>query len=152
MQVLCPVDHEPLAKWITDIPFEDWPQQHRLDDGKIRPAMVSDLKWHGFDQKAWPLLAKMHRHFPDMAFHQHMLSVVMPGHSIPPHIDEQPEHWLTRVHVPLTSNDESWFVIEDIEYQMAPGHAYLVNTRRQHAVTNNGATPRIHFMFDVRSF
>ena len=78
-----------------------------------------------------------------------MLSVVMPGHRIEPHVDLQPPKWRTRVHVPLRSNERAWFKSGAVPIVMQVGHAYMVNTRDQHEIWNDGETPRVHFMFDV---
>lgn len=136
----------PLVEWITAIPFEEWPQQTRLEDGAIRPAMVQDQSWHGFGEMAAPYLI----HTLGQPLHA-ILTVVMPGHSIPPHIDEQGPSWLCRVHIPLTTNDESQFIVGGEHHHMEVGNAYIVNTEVMHSVENNGGTPRIHLMFDVVS-
>lgn len=149
-RLLGPVGADALAKWITAIPFEEWPQQHRLPGGQIRPSMQTDITWHGFGEIAEPVVnAIMQEHFPGGIAYQRMLSVVMPGHSIPPHCDEQAKSWICRVHVPLMSNAKSRFIVGGQDHVLAPGFAYRVNTRAEHAVTNDGETPRIHFMFDV---
>jgi len=169
VQRLMDVDHRPMAEWISSIPFEEWPQQTRLADGKIRPAMVNDLRWRGFDQaRSGPAtkigtsselalaLALMEGGIGvrggNVRLTGFMLSVVMPGHSIDPHRDEQIPGWLTRVHVPLLTNPWAFFDVHDDgnrRYQMEAGRAYLVDVMRRHAVSNNGQTPRVHFMFDV---
>lgn len=150
VELLAPVaDVEPLVEWITAIPFEDWPQQTRLEDSAIRPAMVTDLMWHGFASHALPYIEQVMPQFTGARATNVMLTVVMPGHSIPPHIDQQPPQWLGRVHVPLTTNDESQFIVAGEHHHMAVGCAYLVNTEVLHSVANDGVTPRIHLMFDV---
>lgn len=146
---LGPVNASDLVDWIAAIPFEDWPQQHRLDDGQIRPAMVTDLAWHGFGDHVDAIVASLMQGFPGCAAYQRMLSVVMPGHAIAPHRDLQAKTWRCRVHVPLISNDRSKFIVEGWAYELRPGFAYKVNTEAVHGVTNDGETPRIHFMFDV---
>jgi hypothetical protein len=143
-----------MVEWISAIPFEDWPQQTRLDDGKIRPAMVNDLGWHGFGHAMASVTQQVRTAWPAIGLlNTFMLSVVMPGHSIPPHADQQEPGWITRVHVPLLSNDLSAFWFKgwsgDIAHVMPPGGAYLVDVTQKHWVTNKGETPRIHFMFDV---
>lgn len=138
-----------MAAWIAAIPFEDWPQQHRLEDGKIRPSMITDLDWNSFGPMSDEAVNGLMIHFDGMAAYQRMLSVVMPGHSIPPHIDGQSKGWLCRVHVPLLSNDRSFFFVEGRPQYFDPGFAYRVDTTKEHAVTNDGDTPRVHFMFDV---
>jgi hypothetical protein len=141
---------EALRQWILAIPFEEWPQQRRLEDGKIRPSMVTDLEWHDFGRRTDETVRRiMFTDFQGCRAYQRMLSVVMPGHSIPAHIDEQDSKFVCRVHVPLTSNHDSFFFIEDTPFNFNPGFAYRVDTTKRHAVTNDGETPRIHFMFDV---
>jgi hypothetical protein len=146
----CLVDCGPLASWIAAIDFADWPQQHRLPDGKLRPAMVTDPAWHGFAKAAKPVTERIVTLFDGCATYQHMLSAVMPGHAIEPHCDEQAPYWLARVHVPLLSNERSAFVVDGTAHAMSPGMAYLVNTLAEHSVRNDGDSPRVHFMFDVK--
>ena len=135
-----------MAAWIAAIPFSEWPQQRPVDD-QLRPSMVTDLEWHGFGEMAAPVIRELG--FEGHAY-QRMLSVVMPGHSIDAHIDEQAPYWHTRIHVPLLSNDRALFISEGKPIVMTPGVAYRVNTRALHAIENGGTTPRVHFMFDAR--
>lgn len=150
VEYLADVDIGKVAAWIAAIPFEDWHQQHRLADGQIRPAMMTDLGWHGFGAMVAPIVESLMGHFPGCTPDQRMLSVVMPGHSIEPHTDSQPPNWICRVHVPLTSNPESRFIVGGDAHHLEPGHAYKVNTLAVHSVENDGTMPRTHFMFDVR--
>jgi aspartyl/asparaginyl beta-hydroxylase (cupin superfamily) len=147
---LTTVDIDAVSKWISGVPFECWPQQHPVDH-QLRPAMVNDLAWQDFGTRTDDLVKELLIEFPlhSVAYNR-MLSVVMPGHSIPPHVDEQPLDWITRVHVPLITNNRTFMIIEGELHAMAVGTAYSFDTRRQHAVRNTGNTPRIHFMFDVR--
>lgn len=150
VEYLADADVQPLVAWITAIPFEDWPQQPRLADGGLRPAMVSDPAWHGMEQIAQPYIDQVLALFPAGSRAERlMVSVVMPGHAIQPHIDAQPPYWLCRVHLPLTTNEESRFVVGAEHQQMAVGSVYRVNTEVEHSVENAGSTPRIHLMFDV---
>ncbi len=149
-ELLGPVDIAGLRDWIATIPFDEWPQQHRLEDGKIRPSMATDPEWHGFAREAGSVVDDvMGAHFEGLSAYQKMLSVVMPGHSIPPHRDEQSKSWLCRVHVPLTTNDRSKFIVAGKAHSLVPGLAYRVNTEAEHSVTNDGDTPRIHMMWDI---
>jgi hypothetical protein len=143
---LAPVDASGMAAWIAAIPFSEWPQD------SDRPAMVADPAWHGFADVARPVVASLMPLFAgcEAEAYQHYVSVVMPGHSIPPHRDEQGHDWLCRVHVPLITNARSEFLVGDQAHHMTPGMAYRVNTLAVHSVINQGSTPRIHFMFDVR--
>ena len=142
-----PVDVGDVVAWIVAIPFQEWHQQSRTE---LRPAMMTDLAWHGFGSMVAPVVADLMEHFPGCHEDQRMLSVVMPGHSIPPHTDSQPPHWLCRVHVPLTTNEQSRFIVGGMTHHLEPGRAYRVNTEAVHSVENAGTSPRINFMFDVR--
>lgn len=144
------VDVADLAKWIASIDFSEWHQQHRTQPDQLRPAMMTDLEWHGFKEQTDGLVTKVLEQLPGCSAYQRMLSVVMPGDNIPVHTDEQDAAWLARVHVPLTANDQALFVVNGEEHNLKVGQAYLVNTLSPHGVVNAGATPRVHFMFDVR--
>lgn len=145
---LSTVDISEMAAWLAAIPFEDWPQQSLRE---LRPAMVTDLSWHGFGAQAAPIVAALMDRFPGCVPEQQMLSAVMPGHTIEPHVDHQGPKWLCRVHVPLLTNAASFFIVGGKHHSLVPSHAYRVNTEVEHAVTNGGISPRVHFMFDVRT-
>lgn len=151
IEAIAKVDAGGLVSWIGGIDFDEWPQQHRLADGKMRPAMVTDPGWNGFKAKSDPVVAELMTFFPGCREDGRMLSVVMPGHFIEPHRDMQAPEWRCRVHVPLFTNEFSAFVVQGRPHLLEVGTAYAVNTEIEHSVTNDGPIPRIHFMFDVRS-
>lgn len=144
------IDVSAVAEWIAGIDFQTWPQQHRLDDGKLRPAMACDPAWFGFKAITDPCVDLLMRLFPGCIADTRMLSAVMPGHEIPPHMDTQSSNWRCRVHLPLMTNDQSAFIVGGVHHHMLIGKAYRVNTEAEHSVSNHGLTPRVHFMFDVR--
>lgn len=146
VSILCLTDVTAMRDWITAIPFIAWDQS-----APGRPAMMTDLKWNGFSDHAATMVGQFTKHLPfGCRTLQHMLSVVMPYQWITPHRDGPPySNWLYRVHVPLTTNDLAWFISGREVYQMVPGYAYKVDMTVEHAVTNGGETPRIHYMFDV---
>ncbi len=80
-----------------------------------------------------------------------MLSRMLPGQSHGMHVDIQPAHWLTRVHVPLVTNAGCWMRFEDeaSDVHLAVGKAYTFDATRRHAFGNRGDTERIHLIFDV---
>lgn len=149
VQRLGPVDCAAVAGWVMSIPFEEWPQQSRLADGRLRPAMVNDPHWHGFAGVVAPVEREILAWAPGGRVLARLLTVVMPGHNIPPHVDQQAPAWWTRVHVPLVSNDASVFLVGGRPHHLDVGVAYMVNTETLHAVRNDGDTPRVHLMLDV---
>lgn len=112
--------------------------------------MVNDLAWHDFGRRTDALVDRLMRRMPRCSAFNRMLSVVMPGQSIDPHCDAQEPGWVTRVHVPLLTNERSTIIMGGTSYRLLAGVAYSVDTRLEHIVKNDGATPRIHFMFDVK--
>ncbi|MES2342324.1 MAG: aspartyl/asparaginyl beta-hydroxylase domain-containing protein [Pseudomonadota bacterium] len=138
-----------MAAWIAAIPFADWPQQTRLTDGQLRPAMVSDLAWHGFGEVTEELVRFFGRQLPWMPYNR-LLSVVMPGAGIDPHRDQQAPEWITRVHVPLLTNKSAWLDCGGKSFNLKVGYAYEVNTEAVHAARNEGETPRVHLMIDYK--
>lgn len=145
IEELCDADIRSMSAWIKAIPFEEWPQQSLT---KLKPAMVTDLSWHGFGIYAWGVINELG--FDETQAHNLMLSVVMPGESIPSHIDQQGPNWLFRVHAPLTTNPLAIFWCGGFPYRMEVGKAYKVNTLAEHAIENPGKSARVHFMFDVK--
>jgi len=153
MTPLTPLDASLLQRviqWIGAIPFDCWPQQRRLADGLLRPAMVTDLAWGYFGQKTDELVSAATP--PALAHLQErnrILSVVMPGALIDQHTDELGVDWHTRIHVPLLTNQDAMFISGDVLHRMPVGFAYEIDTRERHAVWNAGTTPRVHLMFDL---
>lgn len=141
------VDVGRVIDWITHIDLADWPQQER---DRIKPAMACDPDWFGFKAETDSVVDELMQYFPNCIADTRMLSVVMSGDSIPEHVDKQSESWRCRVHVPLLTNPQSRFIVGGKDFCLIPGRAYKVNTEIPHAVTNDGPTNRIHFMFDVR--
>src|SRR4029077_5903351 len=155
-----PIDTDRVVAWLKAIPFSEWPQQAKIDD-QLRPAMVSDPTWHGFEKIAVPLVEEIACFIPQMReaiawtdywahTYQWMLSAVMPGHSIDAHCDSQADYWLYRVHVPLMTNPKAVMLMEDGEHHLEAGKAYRVNVTELSGIANRGSSPRVHFMFDVR--
>lgn len=136
-----------IAEWIGETPLEEWPQNHRFN-GQLRPSMITDTSWRGFGERIASLTSFLMKEINAECGWQHMLSVVMPDQHIPPHRDEQDQRWRCRIHVPLTTNDRAILVM-DKPYHLEVGSAYKINTEATHFIVNMGATPRIHFMFDV---
>lgn len=138
-----------VAGWVRNRRFEDWPQQQRLADGQPRPAMITDLAWNGFGEATEAIARAALRVFEGCHECWRAISVVMPGHSIPTHRDDQPDEWLCRVHVPIMTNDQALFIVNDAIHRLELGRAYQIDTRDPHSVVNAGNTPRVHLMIDV---
>ncbi|MCD0486917.1 aspartyl/asparaginyl beta-hydroxylase domain-containing protein [Pedobacter sp. MC2016-14] len=78
-----------------------------------------------------------------------MLAKMLPGSSIPSHIDGKLNMWAAhKIHVPLITNDQAEFSVAGQTYYFEKGKSYEVNNAAKHWAKNNGDTARIHLIFE----
>ena len=139
-EAICPVDMSELIPHARLAAFTYQPTENK-------PQRVFSIP-----PQALPVIHAVCQHFPcDCIASEVVLSRMMPGQSHGYHVDRQNTDWLTRVHVPLLTNDRSWLMFEDNgeKLKFAVGSAYTFNAERRHAFANEGETPRVHLIFDV---
>lgn len=77
-----------------------------------------------------------------------------PGSRILEHEDHDPdaENGLgtARLHLPITTNEEVEFLLDRRPVAMRPGELWYLRLSEPHAVTNRGATDRVHLVVEVR--
>jgi hypothetical protein len=56
---------------------------------------------------------------------------------------------LVRLHVPVVTNADVHFLVNDARIQMNPGEAWHVDVRFPHQVENRGTTTRVHLVMDL---
>lgn len=110
---------------------------------------MADPDWHDWGARFRHLRKQIERLFPDDNVSGVGLFLLQPGQEHPMHRDEQPPNWLTRVHVPVVTNPLATATTDDGTIHMQAGTAYRFNTRENHAVRNDGLTPRVHFVCDI---
>lgn len=71
-----------------------------------------------------------------------------PGAKIKLHTDNQE---FFKIHAPIITNDDAFFIFEKNRYNLKPGSAYLINTSRLHGTENLGKSDRVHFITKVRT-
>ena len=119
--------------------FDDWrhSDNHRLWAewrALLDPVMAQATKDYGYARGSYPRI---------------MLARMAPGGVIHPHRDANPSaKWPHKIHVPLTTNDKVTFFVEGVGYHLPEGEAVEVNNMGVHAVKNEGATDRIHLIFE----
>jgi hypothetical protein len=69
-----------------------------------------------------------------------------PGTKIRTHTDT--DTWF-KIHIPLISTDNSYFIFDNQKFAMKPGKMYLVNTSVPHSTCNDGDQTRIHLFFKI---
>ena len=119
--------------------FIDWRQSYARpswDAWKplVEPVLAAATADYGYRRGAFPRV---------------MLARMAPGGEIEPHRDTNPAaQWPHKIHVPLSTNPDVTFFVDEIPYHFAEGEAVEVNNMAFHAVTNCGATDRIHLIFE----
>lgn len=120
---------------------EDWPD----------PAITREPGWARLAGAALPLIeALLARGYPPGGtILRAMAARLKPGGRIRPHVDALPSFRAAhRIHAPLTSGPGVRFTIDGRPCPMVPGEAYEIDNQRVHSVMNQGAAPRISFIFD----
>ena len=170
MRPLGPVDIEAVREEILAIPEAVWNQENAekpnpfgsLDDTRhIVFRFVANFgDWRqSYDLPLWadwcdriaPLLqqATAPYGYARGRFPRIMLARMAPGGVIHPHVDANPSaRWPHKIHVPIQTNPQVRLYVEPEEYHFAPGHAYEINNMTRHAARNDGATDRIHLIFE----
>lgn len=70
-----------------------------------------------------------------------VISIHTPGTKLIAHQDAPDK---IRLHIPIYTNNNSKWIINNDVYHLEPGWAYLINTTLSHSVENCGSTDRIH--------
>ena len=154
---LCDVDIAPLLAWLvaTDVPWPE-PSTPTKPQRVHEPGLPTNL--------LQPIFGKVFACFttPVMAVAP-MLSRVLAGQSHPMHVDQQRSDWITRVHVPITTNLGCWMAWEHVaeasplnplpivfeeRIHFEAGKAYSFNTLDRHSFGNDGETARVHLIVE----
>ena len=102
--------------------------------GLLEPVLTAATADYGYRRGEFPRI---------------MLARMAPGGEIEPHRDTNPAaQWPHKIHVPLVTNPDVTFFVDDVGYHFGEGEAVEVNNMAYHAVTNAGTTDRIHLIFE----
>lgn len=164
------VDIAALRKAVLAIPEDIWAAENAAKPNRFEALgatrhivfrfIDSPRDWRGsHDRPAWapwrdrlePVLAQAVRDYGYArgVFPRVMLARMPSGGVIHPHIDANPAaKWPHKIHVPLTTNPGvvSFFGGEQRHFPV--GEAVEVDNLRPHWVRNDGATDRIHLIFE----
>lgn len=119
--------------------FVDWRHSYARpawDEWKdlLEPVLTAATADYGYERAAFPRI---------------MLARMAPGGEIEPHNDSNPAaQWPHKIHVPLLTNPDVTFFVDEVAYHFGEGEAVEVNNMAVHAVTNRGDTDRIHLIFE----
>jgi hypothetical protein len=107
-------------------------------------------KWKHLVQPVLDEVIKYYDRYEEAFINKAMLTNMAPGTTIPRHWDKgacfAKSH---RIHVPILTNDEVYFIVDEERCLMEVGKAYELNNVKLHSVENNGNSDRVHLLFDV---
>lgn len=107
-----------------------WPEWR----ARLLPVMEQATRQYGYARAVYPRV---------------MLARMGPGGIIHPHVDANPAaKWPHKIHVPILTNPQVGFLVGDTVHHFPEGEAVEVNNLGRHAVRNDGATDRIHLIFE----
>lgn len=121
--------------------FSGWPE--------VRVAHASG--WDAFADVAVPIMEELVRkHYPPGGMVlRAVLARLLPNRRIEPHWDKHPSFSVAhRIHVPLLTNPDVEFIVGTERIATEPHHAFELNNKMPHSVTNRGECARIHLIFD----
>jgi hypothetical protein len=121
-------------------PSKPCPPYHIKNDDEIIESNTFDVETElnfGFAKKIIDT-------FPNIR--QTVIAAHPPNTKIDLHTDTDN---FVKVHIPIITNDQSYFVFEDENFNLEVGHAYLINTSIPHGTNNLGNTDRVHFIFKI---
>lgn len=79
--------------------------------------------------------------FPNVR--QTVIACHPPGSFIDQHIDTEQ---FVKIHIPIKTNEHSYFVFGEEEFNLEVGNMYLINTSLMHGTDNQGDSDRIHLI------
>ena len=111
-----------------DMPvWEEWSEQ-------LRPVLDAAVQAYGYRRGFYPRI---------------MLAKLPGGTFIPPHVDGAAHVSVPhKIHIPLTTNPQTYFFVDEQRFHLREGVAYEVNNATRHSVVNGGTTDRIHLIFE----
>lgn len=167
---LGPVDTAALRTAVLAIPEDVWAAENAAKPNRFEALgatrhivfrfIDSPRDWRGsHDRPAWapwrdllePVLGQAVRDYGYQrgVFPRVMLARMPPGGVIHPHIDANPAaKWPHKIHVPLTTNPGVVSFFGGEERHFLVGEAVEVDNLGPHWVRNDGATDRIHLIFE----
>ncbi len=104
----------------------------------LEPVLSQSTKKYGYSNGFFPrvMLAKL----PAKSF-------------ITPHTDGTANGSIPhKVHIPIQTNEHSFFYVEDERFHLKQGQAYEVNNAAKHSVVNNGNSDRIHLIYEYLDY
>ena len=131
---------------------DDWYWGHRFDNtGQIYIKQFGKLKHKKYLKYNFfkILEKKLTELFGEGEFFNLFFNLVKPKTSIKPHTDIlQFKPATPRVHIPIVTNEDAFFNLEDEEIHMKMNNMYVFDNFKIHSVSNYSDEKRIHLVID----
>ncbi len=142
-----------LRSVLEELDAEDWVPTH--PDGPYESDEWIVVPFVEFGRETpmmerFPIMAKVLQEFKcpvKMMVYYNML----PGAKIHPHRDTSGalELGYLRFHVPVRTNPQVEFLVDDVAVRMQEGQLWALNTSPRHSVSNLGNSDRVHLVLEV---
>lgn len=76
-----------------------------------------------------------------------VIVVSPPGTYVQPHTDIPSKY---KIHIPILTNDQCVWLLDEGEYHMPAGKAYLLDTEMLHGTINRGNSNRVHVILEMQ--
>ena len=120
-------------------------------NGENHESYIEKPLWNFWKPKLMPLINEAIKpyNYANGKVVKAMLAKLNAGGKIDKHKDFIiRDQYVHKIHIPLISNPKAIMLIEDQQFHLEVGQAYEVNNLVYHAVNNDGAQDRIHFIFE----
>ena len=120
-------------------------------DGWPKLTISKEAGWPHLAKTALPVMNDIIKsHYPSGGrVIRAMVAKMPPGSEIKRHFDNHPTFNIGhRIHVPLQTDKDVEFEVDDKILLMEQGQGYELNNLLMHQVKNNSTKDRIHFIFD----
>lgn len=128
----------------------------KFSDKQTSPFQYFELsRWKDWKEVVEPIMNQSTKHFgyANGYFPRVMFAKLPPKSFITPHTDGTNAGSIPhKIHIPIQTNESSYFYVEDEKFHLNEGVAYEVNNAVKHSVVNNGKTDRIHLIFEYLDF
>lgn len=160
------IDVEPIKNKLAQISREEWNKSGRektfeahrqtkslmliYDDDFRHYNPTYQSIYSDFEPELKPLLDKIAENFQHNGFVVRMIFAKLQGNgSIPVHTDSGYSLLKChRIHIPIVSNDQSFFMVGGERKVMCEGEMWEINNATLHAVDNQSDADRIHLIID----
>lgn len=124
----------------------------RFSNKQKIPVEYSNLScWGKWKNILLPVMQKAVKNYSykNGVFPRIMLAKLPPSCFIAPHTDgDYTGHIPHKIHIPLFTNEQSFFFFGNERFHFREGFAYEVNNGLKHSAVNGGTTDRIHLIFE----